>query len=379
MILAFPVRCIDSSSGNEHKLREDEMECSETRYISKLCELCGDLIAAEDLQQTLQVLTKGCTGSLKVKACSIRLLDEKGERLEMRAAHGLSQEYLKKGPVEIEKNPLDQKVLGGEIVSILDVTKEPLFQYPKEAQKEGICSLLSVPLKMREKPVGVLRIYTSQPHQFKKSEVAIANTLALEGAIAIEKAKLQQRMQTLMEIAKSINSTLNLSEVLDLIVKSAARTMGYKAASLRLLNREGETLKIRATYGLSTKYLEKGPVRVSESPLDQECLAGKPVNIADVDAEPRVGYREEIKREGISAVLYVPLLVKNKAIGLLRVYSSLPHRFTPDEVDFLSALANQVATAIENARLFEHIKRDYEDLTQNVWKWYDWGSRPPKL
>ena len=355
------------------------MECSETRYISKFCEVCGDLIAAGDLQETLQVLTKGCTGALKVKACSIRLLDEKGERLEMRAAHGLSQEYLEKGPVEIEKNPLDQKVLGGEMVSILDVTKEPLFQYPQEAEREGICSLLSVPLKMREKPVGVLRIYTSRPHQFKKSEVAIANTLAIQGAIAIEKAKLQQRMQTLMEIAKTINSTLDLSEVLELIVKSAARTMGYKAASLRLLDREGETLKIRATYGLSKKYLGKGPVRVNESPLDQECLEGKPVNIADVDTEPQVRYREEIKREGISSVLYVPLLVKNKAIGLLRVYSSLPHQFTPDEVDFLSALANQVATAIENARLFEHMKRDYEDLSQSVWKWYDWGSRPPKL
>ena len=379
MILAFPVRCINSSSSNEYDLREDEMECSETRYISKLCELCGDLIAAEDLQETLQVLTAGCRRALKVKACSIRLLDEKGERLELRAAHGLSQEYLEKGPVEIEKNPLDQKVLKGEIVSILDVTKELLFQYPKEAKKEGIYSLLSVPLKMREKPVGVLRIYTSRPHQFKKSEITTANTLAVQGAIAIEKARLQQRMQTLMEIAKTINSTLDLSEVLDLIVKSAARTMGYRAASLRLLDREGETLKIRATYGLSKKYLEKGPVLVSESPLDQECLAGRPVSVYDVDAEPRVRYRKDIKREGITSVLCVPLLVKNKVIGLLRVYSSLTHRFTPDEVDFLSALADQVATAIENARLFEHVKSDYEDLTQNVWKWYDWGSRPPKL
>jgi signal transduction protein with GAF and PtsI domain len=355
------------------------MDDSETGYISEFCNLCGDLIAAGDLDETLRVLTEGCTRSLKVKACSIRLLDERGERLEMRAAHGLSQEYLKKGPVEIEKNPLDQRILRGEILSILDVTKEPLFQYPEEAKKEGLCSFLSVPLKMKEKPVGVLRIYTSQPHQFNKNEVAIANTLAVQGAIAIGKAKLQQRMRTLMEIARSINSTLDLSEVLDLIVKSAARTMGYKAASLRLLDREGETLKIRATYGLSKKYLEKGPVRVSESVLDQECLAGKPINISNVDAEPRVRYREEIKREGISSVLYVPLLVKNKAIGLLRVYSSLPHWFSQDEVDFLLALANQVATAIENARLFEHLKRDYEDLTQSVWKWYDWGSRPPKL
>lgn len=355
------------------------MEDLETKYISKLCELCGDLFTAGDLQETLQVLTKGCTEALKVKACSIRILDEKGQNLEIRAAHGLSQEYLKKGPIEIEKNPLDQKVLRGEIVNTLDVAKEPLFRYPKEGKKEGICSLLSVPLKMGEKPVGVLRVYTSRPHRFQKNEITIANTLAVQGAIAIEKAKLQHRMRTLMEIAKTINSTLNLSEVLQLIVKSAAKTMGYKAASIRLLDKEGKTLEIRATYGLSKKYLEKGPVRVSESPLDQECLAGTPVNISDVSTKPQVGYREEIKREGISSVLYVPLSVKTRTIGLLRVYSSLPHRFTADEVDFLSALANQVATAIENARLFEHMKRDYEDLTQSVWKWYDWGSRPPKL
>ena len=148
---------------------------------------------------------------------------------------------------------------------------------------------------------------------------------------------------------------------------------------MRLLDREGETLEIRATYGLSKKYVAKGPLRVSESPLDEECLGGKPVNVPDVNAESRVRYPKEMKREGISSVLIVPLSVKNKAIGLLRVYSSLPHRFTPDEVDFLSALGNQVATAVENARLFGHMKRDYEDLTQDVWKWYDWGSRPPKL
>ncbi|KKL81208.1 hypothetical protein LCGC14_1997080, partial [marine sediment metagenome] len=111
------------------------MENLETKYISKLCQLCGDLFTAGDLQETLQVLTKGCTEALKVKACSIRILDEKGQNLEIRAAHGLSQEYLKKGPIEIEKSPLDQECLAGTPVNISDVNTKPHVGYREEIKR----------------------------------------------------------------------------------------------------------------------------------------------------------------------------------------------------------------------------------------------------
>jgi GAF domain-containing protein len=66
-------------------------------------------------------------------------------------------------------------------------------------------------------------------------------------------------------------------------------------------------------------------------------------------------------------------------IGVLRVYTSNPYSFTRSEIDFLSSLASSGAIAIENARLFEHVKSEYEELAKDVWKWYDWGKRFPRF
>jgi GAF domain-containing protein len=71
--------------------------------------------------------------------------------------------------------------------------------------------------------------------------------------------------------------------------------------------------------------------------------------------------------------------VRGSATGVLRVYTSTPHAFNQSETDFLSTLACQGAIAIENARLFEHIRNEYKELAKDVWKWYDWGERFPKL
>jgi GAF domain-containing protein len=79
------------------------------------------------------------------------------------------------------------------------------------------------------------------------------------------------------------------------------------------------------------------------------------------------------------ALLSLPLIVRGSAIGVLRVYAGAQHSFTEPERDFLSALACQGAIAIENARLFEHIKAEYAELARDVWKWYDWGKRFPKI
>jgi GAF domain-containing protein len=125
--------------------------------------------------------------------------------------------------------------------------------------------------------------------------------------------------------------------------------------------------------------VEKGPVEVEKSPLDREILSGKPVRVMEDEMDAKLQYPEETRREGIRSMFGLPLQIKGKPVGVLRVYASVPYRFTMDDEEFLTALANQGAIAIENARLFQQLRKTYEDLTQDVWKWYDWGKRPPRL
>ncbi|MDH5769481.1 MAG: GAF domain-containing protein, partial [Nitrospirota bacterium] len=101
---------------------------------------------ARDLNTTLNTLAMNITKIMGVKGSTIRLLDEKKQTLEIVAQYGLSKAYLEKGPVILRKHSVDQKVLKGQAISTKDITKEAHVLYLEEARKEGIKSVLSVPL-----------------------------------------------------------------------------------------------------------------------------------------------------------------------------------------------------------------------------------------
>lgn len=352
---------------------------SDQNSFSGLCRICMDLASAETREEGLNILVSGCTGVMNAKGCAVRVLDEKREILELGAAYGLSENYLRKGPVELAKAPLDADVIRGETVDIEDVSKESRMLYPEEAAREGIRSMLCVPLRVRDRIIGVLRVYGSEAHHSTAQEISTALTLAAQAGNILEKFRVCRERRGLAEVAQAISSSLDLDKVLQSIVRCAAETLNFKGASVRLLDEEGKRLEIKATHGLSEAYLEKGEVAVEKSPLDREILSGKAVRVTQEEMDSKLQYPEETRREGIRSMFGLPLQIKGKPVGVLRVYASVPYRFTADDEEFLTALANQGAIAIENARLFEQLRKTYEDLTHDVWKWYDWGKRPPRL
>ncbi len=175
----------------------------------------------------------------------------------------------------------------------------------------------------------------------------------------------------LYDVAKAINSTLDFSQVLETIVKEVVESMGLKASSLRLLDRRGKRLLMGAAYGLSEDYIRKGAVEVNKSGIDKEVLAGKTVSIFDARTDPRFQYPEQAKKEGIRSVLVVPLMVEDRAIGVMRAYAAENREFSEDEVEFLNAVANLSAIAIENARLHQALKTEYEALATYERRMFD--------
>jgi len=143
--------------------------------------------------------------------------------------------------------------------------------------------------------------------------------------------------------------------------------MQVKACALRLLDTHSGELQLSAVYGLSKGYLTKGPVEVKSSLIDSEALCGTPVVIHDVRTDPRFQYQEAARREGIVSVLCVPLEVHGKAIGVIRVYTSEPSVFNQDDIQFLSVLASLAALAIENASLYDSLKRSYDGVMDVLW------------
>jgi GAF domain-containing protein len=165
-------------------------------------------------------------------------------------------------------------------------------------------------------------------------------------------------LSAFINISRAISSSLELQEVLNQIVKSTCETTGSKGCTLMLLDEEGKTLELKSFYGLSDQYVRKGPLSADKSISDT--LQGEPIIIEDAASDPRVQYPQEAEREGISSVVSLPIILREKVIGALRLYTSVPCRFTKDDIDFLCAIALQSGLAIENAMMYEHVKTDYE-------------------
>jgi len=171
----------------------------------------------------------------------------------------------------------------------------------------------------------------------------------------------------LHQAALTISSSLELDEVLRRVVTSITEAMQVKGCVLRLLDAHSGELQLSAVYGLSKGYLTKGPVEVKSSLIDSEALRGTPVVIHDVRTDPRFQYQEAARREGIISVLCVPLEVHGKAIGVIRVYTAEPCDFHQDDIQFLSVLASLAALAIENANLYDGLKRSYDGVMDVLW------------
>jgi len=174
----------------------------------------------------------------------------------------------------------------------------------------------------------------------------------------------------LYQTALTISSSLELDQVLQSVVKSITEAMEVKASAVRLLDSRTGQLQYSAGYGLSGDYLAKGPVDVEHSPIDSEALRGVPVIIPDVSEDSRFQYKAAAKREGIVSVLCVPLEVHGRAIGVMRVYTSEQCTFHEDDIQFLTVLASLSALAIENASLYDSLKRSYDGVMDVLW-----GSR----
>ena len=197
-------------------------------------------------------------------------------------------------------------------------------------------------------------------------------------------AKLDERREdasSLLEVSRTVNASLRPGQVLRTIAETAVHITAAKACSIRLLSTApavqqrrslgnpagaaeqprslGDELIPAASYGLSLDYLAKGPLRLSESPLDREVLAGRSVSILDVRHDPRFRYREEAATEGLVSVLCLPLRHGEEVFGVLRVYSGTRHYWSRREVRLLQAFADQASIAIYNARLHEGLRRSY--------------------
>ena len=152
-----------------------------------------------DMKEVLQLIAEHATRLLGMKACFIRLLDETGSLLYIGGAFGISQAYLNKGPVQVGKSLVDLEALRGGVIQVLEVANDSRFQYREEARQEGLRSMLCVPVQAKSRVLGIIRVYSGEPHHFSEQEQNLLRNLANLGAVAIENARSYAELQSLNE------------------------------------------------------------------------------------------------------------------------------------------------------------------------------------
>jgi signal transduction histidine kinase/GTP-sensing pleiotropic transcriptional regulator CodY len=299
-----------------------------------------------------------------------------GELLQMGASFNLPQEFMKWA----EQNPnrpgrhstSARAALERRTIHVLDVQADPEYSY-KAADFEPIRTALGVPILKGDELLGVIVVYHLEIRPFTDKQIALVETFADQAAIAIENVRLfeaeQQRSHELAEslqqqtatsdVLKIISrSTFDLQAVLSTLVESAARLCDADMAAIR--RPKGSTFLHVASHGSPSEYneyMQNRPVeRERGTVAGRVLLEGKPIHVADVQADPEYAMVGISRAAGFHTILGVPLLREGNPIGVIILGRQKVRPFTDKQIELATTFADQGVIAIENVRLFEEIQ-----------------------
>jgi len=233
---------------------EEKLENTNER-LETLNQIAINTATTLGLTPRLEFICGSIRELMGVKGVIIRLLDERTNRLEIVSSCGLSDAYIKKGPIDADKS--FARTLKGAPHAVLDVASEPSLQYPEEIKKEGIVSMIAFPLQGREKVIGTLRLFTSERREFTREEMDFVAALASQGAISIENARFYDALKRQDEakndfiilMTHELKSPLNaIQGLLDVMLKGYVGTITDKQKELigRMQKRIDSVLEVSA-------------------------------------------------------------------------------------------------------------------------------------
>ncbi len=325
-----------------------------------------------DPDRLLQEIVTAIQQGFEYYNVALFLLDETASDLEMLAIAGGFEDVAAPGYRQaVEVGIIGWTAQTGRPLLANDVSQEP--RYIAGFLEEAVTrSELCVPLKLAGQVIGVLDIQDTQLNAFDERDLTAMKTLANQAAIAIENARLYQAEQrgrdvaeALQETARVVNASLNLDKVLPLILEQLAQVIKYDSSAVLLLG-DG---RFTVTAGRGLPDMEAA-LRLSYS-ADEDNFssavmrARRPLIVEDAQSDPR--WQPDPSITHIHGWIGVPLIVRDRVIGILTVDSRQPGAYSEEDGQLVFAFANQAATAIENARLFEaerHQRQEAETLRE---------------
>lgn len=326
--------------------------------LAPLREIARALSSAWDLDTTLHLIGQKTTEVMNVDSCTIYLLDPDGQTLRLRASTGLARRALGRATLQVGEGMTGHAVAKNVPVFSAHAHTDPHFKWVDEAEEMGLKSLLAVPLVIEDRPIGALNVQTTQPHEFAADEVELLSLIGDLAAGALAKAQLYDRqrrqieeLQGLAQISEAAVAPQYLDDMLDVVTDMAARLVDAAACAIFLLDETGQQLVMRSAQRITSPYRPRAPLPIGEGITGLVARTGKPAYSADVRHDTRYAGQELARVEGLVSLLSVPLIVRERVIGVMNTYTNQVHEFPESQRTLLATLANQTALAIENIRL----------------------------
>jgi signal transduction histidine kinase len=320
-----------------------------------------------DSQEVLQLIVSEAVRVTRATSGSVVLINPSSGFLEINASHNLPAAAMKL-KLRVGEGVTGWVARHGKPACVGDVAKDARYI----VARRGVKSELAVPLEVNGETRGVLNVDSDRADAFSPDDQELLQELAIQAAKVIQNTWLYEQLrlrahlfESLASVSRTINSTLNLDEALQVITREACQLMRARMCSLMMLDEAREWLDLRAHFGAGEAYVKKPRLNVAESLLGVVVRRKKPMQVENVQVSNRYQNVDVARREGLISLLSVPLIFSGQAIGTLNIYTGRPYNFSNEEIRILSALAELSAIAIEKARLYERVVDVEEQLRRN--------------
>jgi sigma-B regulation protein RsbU (phosphoserine phosphatase) len=337
---------------------------TDTELLSTLFELGREVTSVLDLDELLAKIPQLIARLTRFSAFSVYLLDEKRHDLRIAYAVGYPPEVLGTLRLPVGEGVVGAAVQEGRPILVNDIRREPRYRGPLR----NMLSQLAVPMRRKGEVIGALNLLNEAEGAFTSQDEALLRQFAAHVAVALENARLFESerhyvdtLETLAEIGREMSSILDLDALLTRIASLTKRLIDYRTFGILLLDEGSDELemKLAVRYG---KGAESKHVRLGEGLVGWAALHKEPVLVSDVSQDPRyINMVDDARSE-----MVIPMLIKDRCIGVFDLESPELNAFNKEHKELLTLLASQAAVAIDNARLYEEVRRNEERIEKEL-------------
>jgi signal transduction histidine kinase/putative methionine-R-sulfoxide reductase with GAF domain len=331
------------------------------------------ITARLDLPSVLDRISRSVTALIGSTGCGIALMSADGRELVQAAAHGFKSDEWRALQLPVGEGIIGRCAETREPMLVDDVRQDSRSARRDVDDREGIRSMLCVPMMRGDRMLGVIAAFSTRPATFAAHHQRVLERFGEQAAIAIHNAQLfedsvrrAREIRALLGAGRAVTASLDVDETIRVILTEARSVLGVESCGLLAVDPSTGELGLVASLDLPSAFMPRVRLRVGEGISGIAVAEQRPIQSPDLWNDARVRYPELPKSSGLRSMLAAPLRLGERAIGAILALRRDVHTFTPGEEELLQALADQAAIALDHARLYGELEARVQERTRQL-------------